>query len=156
MPIRTSIRAAGAALALAAAVAAGGLAQAHDDEMPKDRHDLMEGLGDAARTIKRFVEGRAPAEKAAEAAALIAAEAPRIPSVFPPGSGREAYPESESKDAIWEQWDEFTAAAALLGEKAATLQTALASGDSGRIGAAFGDLGKNGCGGCHRRFREKR
>ena len=156
MHIRTSIRAAGAALALAAAVAAGGPAQAHDGKMPEDRHDLMEGLGDAMRTIKRVVQGRAPAEKGVEAAALIASEAPRIPSVFPPGSGREAYPGSESKDAIWERWDEFTAAADLLGEKAAALQTALASGDSGRIGAAFGDLGKNGCGGCHRRFREER
>ena len=156
MHIGTSIRAAGTALALAAAFAAGGPAQAHGDEMPEDRHDLMEGLGEAMRTIKRVVQGRAPAEKAAEAAALIAAEAPRIASVFPPGSGREAYPGSESKDAIWERWDEFVAAADLLGEKAAALQTALASGDPSRVGAAFGDLGKNGCGGCHRRFREKR
>ena len=156
MHVRTSIRAAGAALALAAAVAAGGLAQAHDGKTPEDRHDLMEGMGDAMRTIKRFVQGRGSAEKAAEAAAVIAAGAPRIPSVFPPGSGREAYPESEAKNAIWERWDEFVAAADSLGENAAVLQTALASGESGRIGAAFGDLGKNGCGGCHRSFREKR
>ena len=63
---------------------------------------------------------------------------------------------TQSKDAIWEEWDEFVAASEQLGEKAAALQAALSSGDSGRIGAAFGDLGKNGCGGCHRRFREKR
>ena len=67
-----------------------------------------------------------------------------------------ALPDSESKEVIWEEWDEFVAAAELLGEKAAALQAALASEDSSRIGAAFGDLGKNGCGGCHRRFREKR
>ena len=156
MQIRISIRAAGAALALVAALAANGPAQAHEEAMPADRHDLMKGLGEAMRTMKRFVQGRAPAEKADAAASLIAAGAPRIPSVFPPGSGREAYPKSESKDVIWEQWDEFVAAADTLGEKAAALQAALASGESGRIGAAFADLGKNGCGGCHRRFREKR
>ena len=67
-----------------------------------------------------------------------------------------ALPDSESKDVIWEEWDEFVAATERLGEKAAALQAALTSGDSGQIGAAFGDLGKNGCGGCHSKFREKR
>ena len=152
MHVRNSLRAAGAALVVAASVAAGGPALAHGDGIAGERHDLMEGLGGAMRTLKQFVQGR----RSAEAAALIAAGAPRIPSVFPPGSGREAYPESESKDAIWEQWDEFVAAADSLGEKTAAFQAALASGDTGRIGAAFGDLGKNGCGGCHQRFREKR
>ena len=156
MHVRNSLRAAGAALVVAASVAAGGPALAHGDGIAGERHDLMEGLGGAMRTLKQFVQGRRSAEEAAEAAALIAAGAPRIPSVFPPGSGREAYPESESKDAIWEQWDEFVAAADSLGEKTAAFQAALASGDTGRIGAAFGDLGKNGCGGCHQRFREKR
>ena len=156
MHVRNSLRAAGAALVVAASVAAGGPALAHGDGIAGERHDLMEGLGGAMRTLKQFMQGRRSAEEASEAAALIAAEAPRIPSVFPPGSGREAYPESESKDAIWEQWDEFVAAADSLGEKTAAFQAALASGDTGRIGAAFGDLGKNGCGGCHQRFREKR
>jgi len=67
-----------------------------------------------------------------------------------------ALPDSESRENIWEEWEAFVASAEHLGEKAAALQAALGSVDSGRIGAAFGDLGKNGCGGCHRKFREKR
>ena len=122
----------------------------------EERSKLMKGMGGAMRTLKGYLEGRGSAEEAGEAAAVIAAAAPKIPDVFPPGTGMGADPKSETKDVVWEKWDEFTAAATLLGDKAAALKTALASGDAGAVGAAFGDLGKNGCGGCHRSFREKR
>ena len=122
----------------------------------EERSKLMKGMGGAMRTLKGFAEGRNSAEEASQAATVIAAAAPNIPDAFPPGTGMGADPKSEAKDVIWEKWDDFTAAATLLGDKAAALQAALASGDAGAAGAAFGDLGKNGCGGCHSRFREKR
>lgn len=148
------------ALAVVVAVAAFGpervaVADGHGKVM-EERSKLMKGMGGAMRTLKGFVEGRNSAEEAGEAAAVIAAAAPKIPDVFPPNTGMGADPKSETKDVVWEKWDDFTAAAALLGDKAAALKTALASGDAGAVGAAFGDLGKNGCGGCHRQFREKR
>ncbi len=145
------------ALALVVAVAAFGPEQAavadQHGQVAEERSKLMKGMGGAMRTLKGFVEGRNSAEEASAAADVIAAAAPKIPDVFPPGTGMGADPKSESKDVIWEKWDEFTAASTLLGDKAAALKTALASGDAS---AAFGDLGKNGCGGCHRQFREKR
>lgn len=148
------------ALALAVAFTAFGPEQAavadQHGKVMEERSKLMKGMGGAMRTLKGFVEGRNSAEEASQAAAVIAAAAPKIADVFPPGTGMGADPKSESRDVIWEKWDDFTAAAALLGDKAAALQTALASGDAGAAGAAFGDLGKNGCGGCHRVFREKR
>ena len=122
----------------------------------EERSKLMKGMGGAMRTLKGYLEGRGSAEEAGAAAAVIAAAAPKIPDVFPPNTGMGADPKSETKDVVWEKWDDFTAAAGLLGDKAAALKTALASGDAGAVGAAFGDLGKNGCGGCHRVFREKR
>ncbi len=122
----------------------------------EERSKLMKGMGGAMRTLKGYLEGRGSAEDAGEAAAVIAAAAPKIPDVFPPGTGMGADPKSETRDVVWEKWDDFTAASARLGDKAAALQAALASGDAGAAGAAFGDLGKNGCGGCHRQFREKR
>ena len=148
------------ALALVVAIAAFGPEQAavadgHGKVM-EERSKLMKGMGGAMRTLKGYLEGRGSAEEAGEAAAVIAAAAPKIPDVFPPNTGMGADPKSETKDVVWEKWDDFTAAAALLGDKAAALKTALASGDAGAVGAAFGDLGKNGCGGCHRQFREKR
>lgn len=148
------------ALALVVAIAAFGperaaVADGHGKVM-EERSKLMKGMGGAMRTLKGFVEGRNSAEEASAAADVIAAAAPKIPDVFPPNTGMGADPKSETKDVVWEKWDDFTAAAALLGDKAAALKTALASGDAGAVGAAFGDLGKNGCGGCHRQFREKR
>ena len=122
----------------------------------EERSKLMKGMGGAMRTLNGFVKGNKSAEEAAEAAAVIAASAPKIADVFPPNTGMGANPKSEAKDNIWEEWDAFTAAASLLGDKAATLEAVLASGDAGTVAAAFGDLGKNGCGGCHSRFREKR
>ena len=62
----------------------------------------------------------------------------------------------KSKPVIWEKWDEFGAAAKTLGDKATILAAAVESGNRDKIGMAFGDLGKNGCGGCHRVFRQKR
>lgn len=148
------------AFALVVAFAAFGpervaMADGHGKVM-EERSKLMKGMGGAMRTLKGYLEGRGSAEEAGEAAAVIAAAAPKIPDVFPPDTGMGADPKSETKDVVWEKWDDFTAASALLGDKAAALRTALASGDAGAVGAAFGDLGKNGCGGCHRVFREKR
>ncbi len=125
-------------------------------KVAEERSKLMKGLGGAMRTLKGFMEGRGSVEDASQGAAVIAAAASKIPDVFPPGTGMGANPKSEAKDVIWEKWDDFTAASALLGDKAAALEAALASGDMDAVGAAFGDLGKNGCGGCHSQFREKR
>ena len=159
-PTRTSSWMIGAGLAAFVALGASGQGQVASEEEARqvadERSRTMKTLGRAMRTLKGFAGGRGTAEEASAAAAAIADAAPALPSLFPAGSGMAALPDSESKDAIWEEWDEFVAASEQLGEKAAALQAALSSGDSGRTGAAFGDLGKNGCGGCHRRFREKR
>jgi cytochrome c556 len=50
-------------------------------------------------------------------------------------------------------WDGFTAKAENLEEKSAALVAAFEGGDAAAIQAAFGDMGKNGCGGCHDDFR---
>ena len=159
-PTKASSWTIGAALAAFVALGASGQGQVASEEeamqVAEKRSDAMKSMGGSMRTLKRFLEGRGTAEDASAAAAVIANAAPTIPSLFPAGTGMAALPDSESKDVIWEEWDEFVAGAERLGEKAAALQAALTSGDSGQIGAAFGDLGKNGCGGCHSKFREKR
>ena len=160
MRARTLKWTAGWALALVVVFAAFGptrtaVADQHG-KVAEERSKLMKGMGGAMRVLKGYVEGKNSAEEASGAAAIIAASAPKIPDVFPPGTGMGTNPKSEAKDVIWDKWDEFTAASALLGDKAAALKAALASGDASAAGAAFGDLGKNGCGGCHRQFREKR
>ena len=150
----------GAGLAALVAFGASGQGQVASEEeamqVAEKRSETMKSMGRSMRALKGFVEGRGTAEEADAAATVIADAAPTLPSLFPAGTGMAALPDSESKENIWEEWDEFVAATERLGEKATALQAALSSGDSGQIGAAFGDLGKNGCGGCHRKFREKR
>ena len=151
---------AGAGLGAFVALGANGQGQvASEDEalrIAEERSKVMKSMGQSMRTLKRFTEGRGSPEDASAAATVIADAAPKLPSLFPAGSGMGALPDSESKEVIWEEWDAFVAATEHLGEKAAAMQGAIGAGDSGGIGAAFGDLGKNGCGGCHSRFREKR
>jgi cytochrome c556 len=159
-PTKTLSWTIGAGLAAFVALGASGQGQVASEEeamqVAEKRSETMKSMGRSMRTLKGFVEGRGTAEEASAAAAVIADAAPTIPSLFPAGSGMSALPDSESKDVIWEDWEEFVAGTERLGEKAAALQTVLSSGDADGIGAAFGDLGKNGCGGCHSKFREKR
>ena len=135
-----------------------GPASAAEDAMQvaEKRSAAMKSMGGAMRTIKGFAGGRGSQDDAAKAVAVIASTAPNITSLFPKGTGMEALPKSEAKPVIWEKWDEFGAAAKTLGEKAAVLAAAIEAGDKDKIGMAFGDLGRVGCGGCHRVFREKR
>ena len=125
-------------------------------QVAEKRSMAMKAMGGSMRTIKGFVDGRGSKDDVVKAVAVISATAPKIASLFPKGTGMEALPNSESKPEIWSKWDEFTAAAKRLGDKATVLAAAVDSGDKGKIGAAFGDLGQNGCGGCHRVFRQKR
>lgn len=160
MQVWTLKWATGLAVALVVAFAAFGPERAavadQGAKVAEERSKLMKGMGGAMRNIKGFVDGRSSADDAAAAADVIAASAPKIAAVFPPNTGMGANPKSEAKDNIWKEWDAFTAAAKALGDKAAAFKTALASGDKGAAAAAFGDLAKSGCGGCHRQFRQKR
>ena len=67
------------------------------------------------------------------------------------------YPgKSYAKPAVWADWVKFNDAVKTAGDKAAALNAALASGDKSAITAAFEAMGKDGCGGCHTPFRERK
>src|SRR3546814_19711353 len=65
----------------------------------------------------------------------------------------DAVGKNRGKPDIWSNWDDFTEKAKSLEDKSAALASAFQSGDSGAIQTALGDMGKNGCGGCHDDFR---
>lgn len=150
------------AAALAASLALGiGMAPAVADtpaETVKKRQETMKQLGGHMKAIKTFIEGgEGSAADVAERAAAINAVAGRIPSLFPEGTGMDEVkdPKTGAKPEIWLDWEKFNAAAKGLEERSAALKTAAADGDRGAIGAAFGEMGKNGCGACHKPFRVK-
>jgi cytochrome c556 len=144
----------GAGLALLVAVA--GTAPAQDKTaVVKDREALMKGQGKSLGVIKGYIEGKGSQAQAQTAAVALTQSIQKIPSVFPPGTDAPS-PDGKyaPKPAIWSDQAGFLAAQKNAAGKADTLAAAVESGDKRAVQTAFADLGKNGCGGCHEKFRE--
>ncbi len=158
--LKISVGTAGVLLAAFLGIAAAAPERVADEQEAKkvqgERSAAMKSMGGAMRTLKFYTAGRGSVEDAAKAASSIAKTAAGIPSLFPAGTGMDVLSDSESKPEIWQQWDAFTRAAKMLEDRAAVLAAALAAGDKEKVGDAFADVGRSGCSGCHRVFRDKR
>jgi len=147
----------GAAL-IAAGVAGGAAWSQTTDGMSvvKNRQATMKRQAGDLKAIKDYLDGKADLAKAQAAGADLTQTTRRIPTLFPQATGLAQYPgKSGAKPAIWTDWNKFIAAQENAVAKADALSNTLKSADKAAISAAFGDLGKNGCGGCHSTFREK-
>jgi cytochrome c556 len=148
-------------VALSAIVLAGGLyagaARADDAAILDSRSATMKAQGKDMGAIKAFTEDKSDLAAAQAAGADLVIQVAKIPDLFPKNTGMTAFPgKSYAKDAVWTDWDKFLAAAKTASDKAEALNAALKGGDKAAIAAAFGDMGKNGCGACHEPFREKK
>jgi cytochrome c556 len=136
------------------ALGLGGVVAAEKQGIYKERETLMKGFGSRMTTIKGVVaEGKGTLADAEKAAQEIAANADKIPGMFPKDTNAG---ESEALPVIWQQWSQFESKAQNMESLAAKLASAAGSGDKQATLAAFGDLGKNGCGGCHETYRKKK
>ncbi len=121
------------------------------------RQDTMKAQGKAFGAIKAFTEDKGDLAAAQAGGAELTKTLVTIPSLFPQKTGMAEYPgKSYAKPEIWAQWDKFNDAVKAAQAKNEALNTALKSGDKAAITAAFGAMGKDGCGGCHTPFREKK
>ncbi len=112
----------------------------------RERHELMEGIGNSAKTIGDALKAGNTAPVAA-AAERIQRDASRITALFPPGS---THKKSRAKPEIWQSWSKFEAAAKDLQSAAAALAVAAQGGGDVRGGAqAMFDT----CKSCHDQFR---
>lgn len=145
----------GAALAIAAAGSTGALA-VDKDQVIKDRQALMKGQGGDMGAVKGFLDGKNDQATATAKASDLVDAIKKIPSVFPPDTGG-PNPDNKytTKPEIWSDAKGFAAAADTASDKASALLAAVKGGDKTAIQAAFSDMGKNGCGGCHEKFREE-
>ena len=137
-----------AALVLGVAASAA-LAAAMDPDV-RARQETMGMIGANMKTIGEMAQGKIAFDAAAAQAAFatIAEKADTVPAVFETQSNTD--PESEAKDALWDNWDDFTAKAAAL--KAAA--DAGASVDSPEaLAAAAGPLG-GACAACHKAYKD--
>ncbi len=131
----------------------------------KVRRAVMKELGVHNKAFKKFFKVKKskkakkreakPADMEMRAIA-IAAMAKRLPSMFAKGTSLADMPgKTGAKPEIWSRAMEFEAAANNLKALAEKVQAATLTGDKGKIKAAFGVMGKKGCGGCHKVFRKK-
>jgi cytochrome c556 len=135
----------------------GPIARADDAAVIDNRQAVMKSQGKDMTAIKAFIDDKADLASAQTAGADLATHVAKIPTLFPKGTGMAEYAgKSWAKPAVWTEADKFSAQAKTAAEKAETLDKALKGGDKAAITAAFGDMGKNGCGACHEPFREKK
>lgn len=128
------------------------------EQVVKERREGMKQIGKNMGVIAGFLKkDEGTAEDVAKAASAIAALSAKIPAWFPEGTSLNDVkdPETGAKPVIWEKFGDFEAAAKVAEKEAMALASVAAGGDKGAIGGQFGKLGKNGCGGCHKPFREK-
>lgn len=147
------------ALVLAVGLAAGfagAPAQAQADKVLQDRENLMKNQAQAMGAIKGYLDGKSDAAKAETGASDLIDTMKKIPAVFPQGSaGKSPDGKYAAKPEIWTGWNDFLAARDTAEKKAEALVAAVKGGNKDAIQAAFADLGKNGCGACHGKFREE-
>jgi len=137
---------------LALAGFAGG-ASAEPTPIQVYRQSVMKAFGAHAAAIKTALsdEPALAGDVVAHARAIEALSA-SIPKMFPEGSGEG---DTYALPSVWSDSAGFAAAATKNAELAAALVKAAESGDQAAALAAFGALGKDGCGGCHGVFRKK-
>jgi cytochrome c556 len=119
-----------------------------------ERHEKFETLGDAMKVVSRELKGERPDLAAVRKnAGVIAAFAPQIPSLFPPGTGPDAG-RTEAKAEIWQKPDDFLAKSRAFTAAARTFNTAAQGTDLAAIRAVHGTMGKT-CKACHDLYREE-
>jgi cytochrome c556 len=152
----TKARVLGAAAAIVVAGTAG-FAVAQDKEaVLKERQATMKEQGKDAGAVKAYLDGKGDLAQAKTGATNLTQTTKKIPQLFPAGTGGPS-PDGDyvAKPEIWTDWNKFLDAQKAAAAKADALLVAVNGGDKNAIEAAFADLGKNGCGGCHTTFREK-
>ena len=155
--MRSSLKlvALGAMLAIGAANATSALA-AEKDQIIKDRQSLMKQQGADLGAIKNFLDDKGDLAKATASATDLTQTMKKIPDVFPPGSeGPNPEGKFAPKAEVWSDWKGFLEVRDAAAAKADALLVAGKGGDKAAIQTAFAATGKDGCGGCHGKYREE-
>jgi cytochrome c556 len=139
---------------LTIALVAGAALAADVGAQIKVRHEYMHGIGKQTKGLLDGLKSDSPnlADLKAYAAALDA-EAPKLASYFPPGTGIDSGLKTGAKPEIWSNPAEFKKDADAFTAAAHKLNAAAQGGDVGAIRTAFGGVG-GACKACHQTFRK--
>jgi len=144
-----------------------GVARSDDAAVIDDRQAFMKAQGKDLGAIKAFTEDKGDLAAAQAAGADLVTRIPKIPDLFPKGTGMDAYPgKSYAKPAIWTDHDKFLDADKNALTAAEALNTALKGGDKAAITTALGNMVRDfwgtssptpgACGTCHATFTQKK
>ena len=130
---------------------AGALAHAGATGVVKERMDLMIEMAGAMKRTLAALRAEAPIDGDAVTTdiRLVVDHSNNMLALFPPGSSG---PPSESKPAVWQQWDAFRELAEDSAVKAEELMRAVEFGERNAAMRRFAALGRS-CSACHTRFR---
>jgi len=144
--IRTVSAVAALALALSAAAA--------QQDPIAARKALMKANGDEAKIGAAMAKGEAPFDlaKAHKMFATFEDAAAKMPSLFPANSKTGGDTTADPK--IWENMADFKERFVKLGSDAKAADASVK--DLASFKAAFANIGKNDCGGCHQKYRMKK
>jgi cytochrome c556 len=154
-----------AALALAAMALGGAVAWGADEpaNVIKYRQNFMKANGAHISMISAIVKGEVSmtdelVPNAQALAAMGKMVSANLEQLFADGTGKGAAAgvETAALPVIWENWGEFEQAAQRFEDESAKFAEVAAGGDMTAVAQALGQLGQQGCGGCHETFREKR
>jgi cytochrome c556 len=128
-------------------------AAAADDPIAA-RRALMKANGDVSKTGAAMFKGEAPFDlaQARKIFATFREAAEKAPALFPENSKTGG--DTAAAPKIWENMDDFKARLAKLGEDAKAAGSSVK--DLASFKTAFGQIGKNDCGGCHELYRLKK
>jgi cytochrome c556 len=152
--IRTVFAIAAIALGLSVAVA--------QQDPVAARKALMKGNLDQAKIGAAMMKGETPfdLDKAHKIFAAFEDTAAKAPALFPANSIDNSIDEATADDPytaspkIWESMDDFKDRFVKFGTDAKEAVASVKDLDSFK--AAFGNIGKNDCGGCHEKYRVKK
>ena len=145
--------AATAATAATAALPTQAVSKDRAAALMKERHEKYEAIGDAMKAASRELKGAKPnLAVVRKNAGIIAAFAPTIPSLFPPGTGPDVG-KTDAKAEIWQKPQDFMAKSTAFTAAARAFNTAAQGSNLAAIRAAHGAMGKT-CKGCHDLYRE--
>lgn len=142
-----------AALIAAAAIGMAGPAGADTDGDIKYRQSVMRAVGGHMGAMVTIVKGQGGSKSDLAGHAHALAELSKIAgTIFPEGSD---FGETRALPDIWEKPAEFKQAVTAFQTEAAKLAQVAKGGDMSAFAAQIKNLG-GACGGCHKKFREKK
>ena len=117
----------------------------------KTRHDGMEAIGDAFKTLHRTLSGTPDLPTVRSNAAKIAQLSHQASGWFPAGTGPDVA-KTRAKPEIWQSPEDFESKLRNFQAAATAFNSAARGNDVAAMNARFGDLGGT-CKACHDKYR---